>query len=174
MDLLAAVRTDSAMRAFVENGGLSATLSEIHGEHISGAQEALKCLQQGENPRSVIKRVLDYLQAAHVFFRSSWKDNRRFNLNCNLEIENADLWVCCLAAVCHKYLGDDPRMIEEKLVAAGQALRSVGTMRLFLETLITSATKGFMWIDFRHSKCAEDLPKFTKDEFEQFCRLMRV
>ncbi len=173
MDLVAAVETDAALRAFVEAGGMAQVLSEIEGEEFRHAGEALKDIERGEDPKPVVRRVLAYLESAHSEARTRWKGQRRLNFDENTAMENVDFWTCCLAAVCHKYLKDASVDVDGMLEEAGQALKGVGALRAFAEMLLAAVCRGFMWLDFRCSKGVEPPQRLTREEFDEFRKRLR-
>ncbi|MFG6100535.1 hypothetical protein SPB21_35180 [Leptothoe sp. ISB3NOV94-8A] len=116
-DLVPFVGTSAKIVTFFSGGSFGAALDAVSGVHASAAKDVMRKIDFSANPREAVNRVLTHLEAAHVAFYRIW----------NSPISSAvlpvrvyyaakkDMEVCCLMAMCHKFLGDDNRIIMQAL-----------------------------------------------------------
>ncbi len=129
-NLLTVSRTLPALKQFIEGDVLGKVLSEVGDAELIAASNIFKNLDSFADRGKALNRALVHLESAHELFkRSVLSSNRNFNgfstgLNIGqlFEWQYKDLYICLLMALCHRYMNDDRKIIEEKIHWALQAL----------------------------------------------------
>lgn len=122
IDLINVVKTYSSLCSFVEDGQLAIALNAIGGVHLKAARYVLDEIHYTSNSREAVNRVLTHLEAAHIAFRDLWESDSLTGQYHRLIDSLKDTRVCCLIAVCYKFLGNEQRLVSRALDNAEQAL----------------------------------------------------
>jgi|GEM_PF-1710920 len=122
MDLVAIAATASSLTGFVEGGALEGALAAIGGKELEAARRVFSSLDASKDPKHAVNRALVHLESAHLLFFELWNKRTNFGrIDVSGDAEKRDFWTCCLAAICHRFLGDDGSIINAWLDSAANA-----------------------------------------------------
>ncbi|MEM9276428.1 MAG: hypothetical protein AAGA80_26280 [Cyanobacteria bacterium P01_F01_bin.143] len=175
-NLLPYIGTSKKVFSFISGGSFQVALNAIGSVHLSAAEDVIKKIEFSSDPREAVNRVLSCLEITHISLNRTWNSK----ILSNLLIADAgiaalkDTQVCCLIAMCHKYLGDDKKIIMQAIHDAQKALAFyqqslktqtglLGTIKeIFYGSTLYNPIKSIYALHTMERISQEDLDKFSK------------
>ncbi|NES88725.1 MULTISPECIES: hypothetical protein [Okeania] len=130
-NLLTVSRTLPALKQFIEGDVLGKVLSEVGDAELIAASHIFNNLDSSADKGKALNRALVHLESAHELFKRSAISvmdsfngfSITFNIGQYIEWQYKDIYICLLIALCHRYMNDDRKIIEEKIHWAIQAFK---------------------------------------------------
>lgn len=107
----------SKISEFVLGNGLKDSIASVTGDiHLDAAKLALESSKFSVAPEDRIKSVITHLEASHIAYSRIHKNVNNFIARNHHPFKfyvavAKDAWICCLMAICYKYLADEPMVI---------------------------------------------------------------
>jgi hypothetical protein len=146
----------ATIKRFVETGQGERLLSEFGEVELEAAKLALSSANIARNPAQEVQGAVTHLQSAHVALKRTYSTKKFITLPDEAKAANTDIWVCCLMAVCYRYLGED-QLVQSCLDMAQQAMRVVhvpvfgkGGVIMRMTTIKYYKQAGAVWLRPAH------------------------
>ncbi len=166
VELVNAAKTAKTLSAFVEEGGFSTALRAVGDANMRAAEKIISELNSFANTKDAMNRALGQLEVAHEAFRERWLSDKLFQMFGTEQTALKDVWVCCLIAVCHKYL-KNKSLVSNILQEGQEALNRVyGSNISNTRYILELANPKFYYDNFRDNS---QIKRIKQKEFEEFC-----
>jgi len=145
IDLITVSKSTVALKNFVEGDALSKALSEVGTSELDAAIDIANNIRYEKNKINAYNRLLGHLESAyHILCKSMRLVQSVVRPDKERKINYQIRYVCALAALCHKYLGNSNQIIEDWLIKKPEA----------------SIDQSTEWMDIIEDKCGENLGGF--------------
>jgi hypothetical protein len=176
IDWVSVAKTAVALKAFIEEGEFVKTLSVIGGNHMESASEIIQDLKFAKDRKASINRAMGHFESAQKDFRYLYTHKCYYGRTYICQRYRVDDFkICCLMAICHRYLGDSWYIIQKWLARAYEAFLcdcwSVPDSDFYVATAkMLDMFNPFSYYNYFFNNPTEELP--SEDEFFEFCDLM--
>ncbi|GEM_PF-2706861 len=109
--LVTATKTVLSLKKFVEGSPIVDAIEKIGENETNAAMDALKSAKYAQDYNLAVNRALVHLESAHQHLKAASKDIQFMRAGQTYVAIDKDRDVCCLRALCHKYLGDNQEQI---------------------------------------------------------------
>jgi hypothetical protein len=122
--LIASAGSLNKVKKFVQTGELQRTLSALGEVELEAAKLALSSANIAQDPTREVHAAVTHLQSAHVAFKNKYCSKEFITLPDEHKAANVDVWICCLMAMCYRYLNEE-KLVQKCLDEAGAAIRVI-------------------------------------------------
>lgn len=113
---LAVLVNTAKLKNLIESGNMCRILGEVSYSELEAGKYALGQIDMSQNPRDAINRALGHFESA--FKVAEQIPTPIFNMNKATKKCTLGFVALCASAICHKYLGDSSKIINDELVIA--------------------------------------------------------
>ncbi|NEP01362.1 MAG: hypothetical protein F6K58_22445 [Symploca sp. SIO2E9] len=111
--LISYAKTAQGIYNFFAKDSITEALESIGGVHLDAAKNTINKINFASNPMEAVNRTLGHLEDTQAAYMRILKSNtilvRNWYKHKKIQIEYIN--VCCLIAMCHKFLGDGDQVI---------------------------------------------------------------